>query len=89
MTIFDKIDTKLVQFSALSLAILLSVKRFTWPMKLPIFVLYLCVVVITDPYFIAHCWLKKHHGITYSEQEKWLLEKACTEKFKDLIMIFY
>lgn len=89
MTIFDKIDTKLVQISALSLTILLSRKRFTWLMKLPIFVLYLCVLVITDPYFIAHCWLKKHHGITYSEQEKWLIEKVCTEKFKDLIMIFY
>ena len=89
MTTFDKIDTKWVQITALCIAILLSRKWFTWLMKMPIFALLVCVWVITYPYFWARCWLKKHHGITYFEQEIWLLEKVCTEKFKDLIMIFY
>lgn len=88
MTTFDKIDTKWVQITALCITILLSRKWFTWLIKMPIFALFVCVWVIAYPYFWAHCWLKKHRGITYSEQEKWLLEKVCTEKFSDLIKFF-
>ncbi len=89
MTIFDKIDVKLVQFSAISITIFLSRKWFTWLMKLPAFALFVCVWVITYPYFQARTWAKRCHAITFSEWENWLIEIACTEKLVDLIMIFY
>lgn len=88
MTIFDKIDIKLVQFVALSIAILLSRKWFTWLMKLPVFALFVCMWVITYPYFWARIWTKRRHAITFSEWEGWLVEMAVTKKLIDFVDFF-
>ena len=88
MTIFDKIDIKLVQFATLSITILLSRKWFTWLMKLPIFALFVCVWVITYPYFWARNLTKRRHAITFSEWEGWLIEMAVTKKLIDFVEFF-
>lgn len=88
MTTFDKIDIKLAQFATLSITILLSRKWFTWLMKLPVFALFVCVWVITYPYFWARTWTKRRHAITISEWEGWLIEKAVTKKLIDFVDFF-
>lgn len=88
MTIFDKIDVKLVQFSTISITIFPSRKWFTWLMKLPVFALFVCVWVITYPYFQARTWAKRCHAITFSEWENWLIEKAVTKNLLILLGFF-
>ena len=88
MTIFDKNEVKIVQFVTLSTYILLSRKWFAWLLKLPVFVLLVCAWIITRPY----AWATTRHATeadAFYERAIWLQEKACTEKFEDLIMIFY
>ena len=92
MTIFDKIEVKIVQFVTLSTYILLSRKWFAWLLKLPVFVLFVCALVITRPYEWLYAWATTRHATeadAFFERAMWLQEKACTEKFEDLIMIFY
>lgn len=92
MTIFDKIEVKLVQFATLGTYILLSRKWFSWLMKLPVFVLFLCVWVIARPFEMVYTWKTTHRFVAtddFYERAIWLHEKACTEKFVDLIMLFY
>ena len=92
MTIFDKIEVKIVQVFTLSIYILLSRKWFAWLLKLPVFVLLVCAWVITRPYKWPYAWATTRHATeadAFYERAIWLQEKACTEKFEDLIMIFY
>ena len=92
MTIFDKIEVKIVQFVTLSLTILLSRKWFAWALKLPVFALLVCAWVITRPYEWPYAWATTRNSTeadAFYERAIWLQEKACTEKFEDLIMIFY
>jgi hypothetical protein len=92
MTIFDKIEVKIVQFVTLSTYILLSRKWFAWLLKLPVFVLLVCAWIITRPYEWPYAWATTRHATeadAFYERAIWLQEKACTEKFEDLIMIFY
>ena len=92
MTIFDKIEVKLTQFEALSLTILLSRKWFAWALKLPVFALLVCAWVITRPYEWLYTWTTTRHATeadAFYEKAIWLGEKAFTEKFEDLIMIFH
>lgn len=90
MTIFDKIEVKMVQVFTLSLYILLSRKWFVWLLKLPVFALLVCAWVITRPYEWLYAWAKTRYVTdAFHERSMWLQEKACTEKFEDLIMIFY
>ena len=92
MTIFDKIEVKLVQFATLGTYILLSRKWFSWLLKLPVFVLFVCVWVITRPYEMTYTWKTTHQFMAaddFYERAMWLQEKACTKKLEDLIMLFY
>ena len=92
MTIFDTIEVKIVQFAILSLTILLSKKWFAWLLKLPVFALLVCAWIITRPYEWTYAWATIRHATeadAFYERAIWFQEKTCTEKFEDLIMIFY
>jgi len=61
MTIFDKIEVKLAQFATLCTYILLSKRWFAWLMKVPVFVLFVCVWAITRPYEWTYGLVRTHH----------------------------
>ena len=92
MTIFDKIEVKLIQFSALSMTILLSRKWFAWPLKLPVFALLVCVWVITRPYEWLYIRATTRNATEANAIFKKVIlfnEKTWTEKLEDFIMVFY
>ena len=55
MTIFDKIEVKIVQVFTLSIYILLSRKWFAWLLKLPVFVLLGMCMGYYPPVRMAIC----------------------------------
>ena len=91
MTTLTKIEVKIVQFMMLCAIILVSKHWFSWPLKIPAFILLVCGWVITRPYEWIYVWLyKRCYGKDNDVLDiaRKMTYTAYTERFVNMADIF-
>lgn len=91
MTTLTKIEVRITQFIMLCTFILVSKRWFSWPLKMPSFVLLVCGFVITRPYEWIYVWqYRRWYGknIDAAEIAEKMMYASGTERFTDIVEVF-
>ena len=91
MTTLTKLEVRIAQFFTLCAFILVSKRWFSWLLKIPAFILFVCGFIITRPYEWIYVWLyKRRYGkdLGISDIIQRVMDMTGTERFVDIVDIF-